>query len=406
MAFRIHGEVSLDGAMFKRGLSEVGGQTTEFLKRFALGAVGIASVEQAFEKTIDSANELVNASRKLDVTVEQLQVLRQAAEENGLEFDSMTKALERFNAVRENILEGGKGSAQQIAALRRLGVTPQDLISQTGAQSLMGQISQTAQKSNAADIANDLKQIFGRGGMELFGTLKTNFDALGDKMKESGAIMSEQVAVKLKALGEEYEFISRIIISQLAPSLLALAQWAYKISVRATGAVAGAGSYWGAVYSHFADRNPDSDFLKSEGDPNAQFRGSDGRINFWKELWSTLKSPEASGAYNSTVKGFDLAIDEFNKTVESLAKLNPQNQKPIAIEPDSPSKRRAASHGRDDSLIESGNFLGSASDSIGRIAQQHLEVAKKQLDKLTDIDTKLGKNQDAGDELGGVDFGG
>src|ERR1035441_9944942 len=170
MAFRINGEITLDGSLFNRGLQTAGASAASFLKNFALGAVGIYGVEQAFRKTIDRATELVNTSKKMDIGVEQLQVLQKSAEDSGTSFEVLTKALERFNAVRENILNGGKGSADQMAALGRLGITREQLQSQTAAQSFMGQISQTAQKSNAADIANDLRQIFGRGGEELFGT--------------------------------------------------------------------------------------------------------------------------------------------------------------------------------------------------------------------------------------------
>jgi hypothetical protein len=397
MAFRIHGEVSLDGAMFKRGLSEVGGQTTEFLKRFALGAVGIASVEQAFEKTIDSAKELVDTSKKLDVTVEQLQVLRQAAEENGQEFDAMSKALERFNAIRENVLEGGKGSAAQSAALQRLGVSPTQLRDQTAAQTLMNQISATANKSNAADIANDLKTIFGRNGEELFGTLKTNFVDLEGEMKKYGELMDGMTAVQLKNFGESMEIAGHIIIAQLAPGLSQFAR-ALLFAVGSLNSFTKglAAAYYASPASKVPLRLPNE--------------------SWWHSLWrKPIYSDFDNGkTWSGAVTAFGQnmgdpteLLDNFDaQNKKMLEALNNPKAQATTLPQDDPTTKRKAAHGRDDSLIEAGNFLGSASDSIGRIAQQHLDIAKRQLDKLGDIDLKLGKNMDAGDELGGVDFGG
>jgi hypothetical protein len=224
MAFKIHGEVTLDGAMFKRGLREIGGESTAFIKNFALGAVGIASVEQAFTKTVEKADELVNTSKNLSMTVEQLQLIRQAAKENGVEFASMTIALEKFNAVRENVLQGGKGAAAQMAALGRLGISREALQNQTAAQSMMGQVSDTARKSNAADIAKDLKEVFGRGGDQIFGVLKTNFDELGAKMRAEGAMMDTLTAVQLKTFKDEMDFAGQILTSELAPGIVMFAR--------------------------------------------------------------------------------------------------------------------------------------------------------------------------------------
>ena len=230
MAFKIHGEIALDGAMFKRGLHEAGGEAAAFIKNFALGAVGIASVEQAFSKTIDSAEELVNTSKKMDMTIEQLQVIRQAAEESGVGFDQMTNALSKFNAVRENILNGGKGSAAQLAAMHRLGISDEALQKQTAATSVMGQISEKARGSNAADIANDLKQVFGRGGQEIFGALKTDFGELETKMRSYGAIMDSTTAVELKLFKEEMGLMNRVMTAEFAPAIISLGKIIFQIN--------------------------------------------------------------------------------------------------------------------------------------------------------------------------------
>lgn len=392
MAFKIHGEITMDGAQFKRALSEASGKTTEFLKSFALGAIGIASLEQAFDKTVESASELVDTSKKLDLTIEQLQVLRQAAEENGLGFDVMTKALERFNAIRENVLSGGKGSADQAAALQRLGINQSALRSQTAAQSLMGQISTTAQHSNAADIANDLKTVFGKNGEELFGVLKTNFSELEDQMKRFGALMDTQTAATLKQFEDEMGLIGRVLLAELAPALAQIAEF----------------SVWFALQ------------LKTAGEFIVNFARTfiANAIEVFSHPANLLLPTAAIGKlfYDAANQAGDQTIVQkgqndamFNEFIAAIARMSNQldNPKPQDTNPGGdppPTKKRKEAHGREehsDSLIEVGNFLGSGANSIGTIAQQQLDVSKKQLDVLN----KIQDNTKFMDKIqSGVDF--
>lgn len=224
MGLDLHAKVTLDAVDFEKGMHRMGEAVTDGIKNFALGAIGIGTVEQAISKTIDSAAELVNSAKNLSMTTDQLQLMRKAAEENGKSFESMTNAVEKFNAVRENILNGGKGAEGQMAAMQRLGVTPDALKNQTAATNMMGPIATTAQKSNAADIANDLKKVFGKGGDELFGTLRTNFDELGATMKRTGQLMDGVNAIELKQFKDELATSGQIIEAQLAPALVLLSK--------------------------------------------------------------------------------------------------------------------------------------------------------------------------------------
>lgn len=375
MSFKIHGEVGLDGAMFKRGLHELGGETTAFLKNFALGAVGIASVEQAFSKTIDSAEELVNTSRKLDVTVEQLQVMRQAAEENGVEFNSMSTALERFNAVRENVLNGGKGSAAQLQALHRLGVSDADLKNNTAAQNLMGNISGVAQKSNAADIANDLKQVFGRGGNEIFGVLKTDFGELETKMKSMGMIMDETTAKELKQFRDQMAQIGRILEAQFAPVIISMAKGVFAL-VFSLGLI---GSAIGSAVAYIWEiiRHP-INFIK---DPKSFGSPLDGASDYVDDM--AKKYAQMFG---------ERATDEIKQNVS----------KPVPDLPKKEKKERDKKQSdiKSDSLLEVGNFLGSGGRAINTIAQQQLTVSLQQLDALNKIEAKL----DTAPADSGIDF--
>ncbi len=372
MAFKINGSIALDGAQFKHGLQEAGGEAAAFIRNFALGAVGIASVEQAFSKTIDSAEELVNTSKNLDMTVEQLQLMRQAAEENGQGFDTMTKALEKFNAVRESILTGQDKSGKQMAAMQRLGLTHDTLESQTAAQSMMGQISQTAQKSNAADIAQDLREVFGKGGDEIFGTLKTNFEELETKMKSYGAIMDTTTAVELKTFKEEMGLISQVFAAQFSPVILMFAHLLFEANAAIGSFGASLGTWAGVI----------ADLILHP-------------IDFWKKgnnIKSLLGAGETADAGNDFWKGKQdqwKAIEQHAKDIAD--RLN--NPKPPAVidQEENQKKKHAVKEKeiKSDSLISVGNFLGAGRSAIGDVAAQHLEVSKKQLTVLEKIESKI-----------------
>lgn len=342
MAFKIHGEVSLDGAMFKRGLHELGGEATAFIKNFALGAVGVYSIEQALDKTVETAEELVNTSKNLSLTVEQLQIMRQAAKDNGIEFQAMSTALQRFNAIRENVLRGGAGSADQMAALGRLGLDRNALQNQNAGESLMGQISEKARGSNAADIAKDLRDVFGKSGGELFGVLQTNFEELGVEMKNMGAIMDSTTAHELKMFKDELDLISSITSATLAPALVALGGVVYDAITLLGKWGTELGTFFeDLIHGNFKAAIPDA---IEEGEKFTEARNA-----AWQSMVDKAKSskPPALG---------DIDKDETKS-----------------------SKVTKAKEIKSDSLVSVGNFLGAGRGAINSIAEQHLQVAKEQL---------------------------
>ena len=131
MAQKLIFETGLDGSGFERGLARLGATGANSLKNFVAGAFGVYSIAQAISKTVESADELVTSSKRLDTSVEQLQILRQAAKESGVEFSNLEKAFEGFNVARDKALSGGKEGAKMMGNFGRLGVTEAMLRSQT-----------------------------------------------------------------------------------------------------------------------------------------------------------------------------------------------------------------------------------------------------------------------------------
>jgi hypothetical protein len=349
MGLNLEATIGLNSASFEKGMHRVTESVADTIKGFAIGAIGIGTLESAIDKTIESASELVNTARNLSMTTDQLQIMRKAAEENGKEFGVMTTAIERFNAVRENILHGGKGSKEQMAAMSRLGLTRENLKNQTAAQSMMGQVSETARKSNAADIANDLKQVFGKGGADIFGVLSTDFAELGASMKSHGEIMDATSAVELKRFKDELAAISKIMEAGLAPVLVEIA----KGLLYANAAIGTFGTMLGTWAGNIAELilHP-VDVLKN---PQKAFKDLFG-------MGISGEAGESAKEYFTSQMGKIGKIDEEAKA-RANAVENPIAQGELNDESE---EKKSAKEGRlrghkfeGDSLVRVGNFLGT-----------------------------------------------
>lgn len=365
--------ITLNSAGFEHGMKRVGESVADGVKGFALGAIGIGTVEQAISKTIDTAAELVNTAKNLSMTTDELQVMRKAAEENGKEFGVMANALERFNAVRQNILQGGKGSADQMAAMAHLGITPDALKNQTAAQSMMGQISTTARGSNAADIADDLKKVFGRGGDELFGTLRTDFDELGATMRASGEMMDELNAHQLKALKDQLDKLSNVLTAAAAPALVALG----KVVLYVNAALGAFGTGLGTWAGEIADMiSHPIEFIKKGG------------------LQGLAKDALGGGEAGAEAKNF------WDKQMEAIGQLDkkPEHPQPQKTDLGDDEKKKAKlpheHHQREaDAMVRVGNFLGTnIGATASRASNKHAEETAKNTRLTVDALYALNKN--------------
>jgi len=280
--------------------------------------------------------------------------LKEAAKDAGKEFDTVAASIEKINIARAKALGGDK---KALAAFLGLGVSREDLLSKTGAQLFTGAISDTVKTTSPEQIAAPLKEVLGRGAGEAVAVLKTDFVELGKTMTATGAIMSSETAAKLKVLGDEFDIISQIIVSQLGPALLAFAEWAYKIILRGAGKMAGGFAFWGGVKAGM-EAAPDE-----KNNPN---RTSSGRLNFWKELFDQVfgaKNKSALDAKDAAEKPFDLKIEEFAKRLEKAAE-ELKSPKPDFSKTEQVAKTMAEHASRQpkdsDNLIKVGNFLGAS----------------------------------------------
>jgi hypothetical protein len=361
-------EIGLDGSGFERGLRKIGSDAAASVKNLAVQAFGIYAIEQAIAKTVETATDLVNESKRLSLTVEQLQLLRQAAKNGSVEMDTLATAFERLDVARARALGGDKLSMDAFA---KLGITQPELKTQTSASLFMGKISEAAKTQNTENLAPVLREIFGRAFGQLLPVMKTDFGELGSDMHKFGAIMDAETAVKLKDLGNSFDLLKQILAVQLGPVLLTLVESIFTM----IGKIKAMAAFWGTVVQHVVDLQP------SQAKP--EVLTSNGKINLWKEIWAELFD---GGAAKPEIKNTAPAVaaqaaeDEWTKAIDGMRKKlqdeakDISNPKPIVPEALTPPKAERAPA---DALVRVGNFLGNNGSTINRVDQRKIDLLQK-----------------------------
>lgn len=361
MGLRIESTLALNSSEFTRGIAGARNSVVDFVKNAAIAAVGIGAINAAVRRTFQTADELVNAADKMDMTVEQVQVLRKAAKDAGKEFEDMAGAIGKVNEARAKALGGDKKAG---AAFSALGVGSEELRSKSGADILVGSIAAKVQSTNVDQIMLPLREVLGRGGKEIVGVLKTDFKGLEASMKNAGAIMEDGLARQLDSIGDQFNTLGMIITTQLAPAILALAKWAYEVANRAGGGVAKFSAGAGSVYAQTGGLAGFTKFVAATNwnllKKKLGFEGEDQQfINYRYGVNRKELNKQMGAAEEPWKKG----LEEFQKRLADAAnggKRPPKDYSNIATL-SSPLKVAQ----RDDSLIKVGNFLGSSRGVIG-----------------------------------------
>jgi len=222
MALRLEAQIGLDSTQFTRGMEKVSAGVVSGVRNFALAYIGVEALKGAFEATISTAKDLVNESNRMGVAVEQLQVMRKAAEGAGVEIDSLAQAMEKLNTFRATALKVGPAGSMAMMQARQLGITPAMLQSSSAQSILFGAIAQKVKSVDVQTIAAPLREILGRSAGELVPLLKTDMGELEKNMKSLGLVMSNETARDLKQVDEALNTVKIGFTNALAPVIVGL----------------------------------------------------------------------------------------------------------------------------------------------------------------------------------------
>lgn len=167
---------------------------------FAAAAGFGALVGNAFQ----IASSMQEAAAATGVTIEQLQRLRVAAEQNGSSADKMDAALSRLSAT---LGQAQQGSAPAIAAFENIGLSLDELKGLNAAEAFALIVKNISSITDPALQAAAAKQIFGKSYADLLPLIKGGSAALEEAAKlskENGELSSEDAA-KLDQLADSWE---------------------------------------------------------------------------------------------------------------------------------------------------------------------------------------------------------
>ena len=404
MGLNLESTISLNSANFERGMHSVKHSVADTVKGFVVGAIGVATIEQAFERTIKTAEELVNTSKRLGMTVEQVQLLRQAAKEAGTEMGTVSKALEKINLARAKALGGDKSAMVSFGAL---GVSKKDLETKRAADLFMGAISETVKKVSPEQIAAPLREVLGRGAGEGIAVLKTDFDELHHKMEDMGAIMSTEVAYKLHELEESLAFFGSVLIAQLAPAILWTAQALLKLLSSAlqfaawvdnkTG-LGQAAKNAGLIYEQKGAKGVYDYTATAIGSivknvaTGAGFGLSKEQIKASLEYAGVNQTQLQKDVKDSGSNPFTDFVNRMTKTIADMisGKIHPNTVEPDFSATADTANKLHSGRIESDSLVKVGNFLGSNIGAVHSAARMEQHAAT-QVALLRSIDTSLKK---------------
>lgn len=416
MGLNLIGKIELDGAGFERGLHKATDRVTEFAKAAVVTAFGFYGVEEAIKKTVEMASDLVNESKRLDVTIDQLELMRQAAKDAGSDMSAVATAMEKINDARGKIMRGDPEGAKLLKDFERLGVSEKMLQTQTAASLLMGPISGTVKGENVQNITAQLKEIMGKGAGDLVSFLKTDFDEVGETLKKFGLKMDTDTAVKLKHLGDGFDLVAKIIAVLLGPALVKFAVWllqafAHSPHLESIDFLAkrhaelakqpnftnSKGETWTAkqradVASDFIDTvqramKQGMSFEEFKKTNPYRFQGAfeDFKGGSYKDLNAYIgklnnpvnEATEKAGKESSNdMVGIQKTVDDFMAKLEKEAH-DLDNPQPINPENDDPVKAKHIKAIPSDSLIKVGNFLGANGNTISRVDQRKINLLQK-----------------------------
>lgn len=395
-------ETGIDGTGFERGLHSLGHSATHNLKSLVVGAFGLYGIHQILDRAVESAEELINTSKRLGEVPEQLQVMRQAAKEGGLEFSRLAMAYDKVNIAREKALSG---DAKMKAAFSRFGIGESDLRSKTAGELLRGAFRDAARSQNPQDLAAPGAQIFGpRNFGSLLPTLTSDFEELQHKMEALGSILSTETAVAVKQLKDEFDLLSNIIVAQVAPVLVTLVSWLIQ--------VVGKVKEWGAALGGYFGKRNTPGIIGDVAD-QSMFGGMIGQ--FMKMFGMEPKN--AADASAEAGKAANTVEDEWKKVMEKMQheldeaaeRLKHPQIATIAegLAGAPPKRAKRTKEFNPDGLLQVGNFLGSGKDIIASIAEQHLDVARETLKETKTQTETSGQMRDylqAISEASGTDY--
>jgi hypothetical protein len=199
------------GGSLATGLSTLIGSVTALINPFTLAAAAIASIGFAASSIVSSlkgmeaeTERLTNSAKKLGVSFEFLETLKQSAEQSGIEFGTVNAAMTRLLRTLAGADEESKKAAKSLEAV---GLSFEDIKGKGSEEQIkligerLGAIEDPAKRAAAATA------IFGRTGAELLPVFE-GLDAGATTLDRFNARLNSLDRERVLALGDSFDALS------------------------------------------------------------------------------------------------------------------------------------------------------------------------------------------------------
>ena len=207
--FKLFGSIFIDSDEAEKSISKTDSKAKSFGETLSKGiktagkwaagiAAGAVAAGAALGKAVDSAaeyaDEIDKASKRSGIAVENLQRLKYAAEQNGVEFE---KIEDTAKTMTEKLGEVSEGNAEAIKLFDRLGVAVYDAngVMRNSGDIYNDVLAKLADMGNTAEMTAIGTQLFGESVVDLKPLLEKGSQGINDlkeKADELGVVMSEK----------------------------------------------------------------------------------------------------------------------------------------------------------------------------------------------------------------------
>lgn len=191
----------------------------------AAGVLGTAFMVMA-KDSVDAMDRMNEASQKTGITVEALSQLGYAAKMSGVDTESFTSALVKFNRA---IAEGATGSGIASQAFKAIGISAAELKASTPDEILAKVADRFAGFADGANKTALAIAIFGRAGADMIpllnegadgiAAMREEADKLGATMSTSAAKAADQFNDNLDRMMVKMKGFVKGIVSEMIPTL-------------------------------------------------------------------------------------------------------------------------------------------------------------------------------------------
>ena len=198
---------------------------SDFKNKVLIG-FSAAAVVAGFKGIVDAMSEIVDSSQKLGVSTDELQKLRFAAQQTGVDAGALDIGIKKLSIGLTQIDDASSEAGKQ---LRALGVTSKDTVG-TALEKVAGQFEKAADGSKKTAVA---VQAFGKSGNQLIPLLNSGAEGLrafNQEMEDLGLIVDGRTLGLFDQFGDQMDKLQRVlgsvgiqIASGLLPALTAIA---------------------------------------------------------------------------------------------------------------------------------------------------------------------------------------